>query len=531
MCNKCETPATPLLAYYSERKTSNYWKVSVRDFLKEQHYYENRQYWSHARRHWVTDEKPNNQKRGHSLAKQKAVAHKQASREPVTLVDFTPITDYFKSLEYINGRLSNMIEPAYSNTQTKTRDGTWEALDVMKKLHPYINNQGASHEDYAKSQVSFSTLNRLHNIHLSTDDINQIAYYPTLKHMREGREVRTRLGRYLTKYQHALSLTESDIKNMAEKHSANMRARGGWSVDFVAHDDERGWLDVYASPDVTSCMQNEEAVRIYAHEKSVLRLAHVKAGEKIIARCIVRDDGDAKGWLRVYPDPNGYAEGRYLLDYLKTNGYDKQTNLDGALLQYIQTNNGSIVCPYIDYGNNGDQSVSVVYREGKEYLEVGGGDLSATETSGYVNDNTRSCDACGDDVDEENITHIDHDGYDVCDCCRDNNYTWAFGRRYEDYFPEDECIEVNGNMYWVDTIENHNISKCDHDGEYYENDYLVPTYDGTYHQDYVVSIDRANDGNDFVYMDYVHTLSDGTTCHVNDADSYQMEIDAEAGEV
>ena len=523
MCNKCEAPSTPLLTMWAQWSHHTYRNATIREFMKEQHLTENRKYWSHARRHWVMDEKPQKQQNGHAFAKQKAIAHKVASREATTLVDANVVSFYLKTLNDINRYIAEKLEPSFVSTMNKQRDGTWEPIDVMNKLHPYLHNQGSSHDAYATSQQGFHTLNRLHNIHLSTEDINQIAYYPTLKHMREGREVRTKLGRYLTKYQQALSLSESDIKNMAEKHSANMRSRGGWTVDFIAHNDAQGWLTVYESPDVTSCMQNEDAVRIYAHERSVLRLAHVKAGDKIIARCIVREDDGAKGWLRVYPDPNGYAEGRYLLDYLKTNGYENQTNLDGALLQYIESGS-NIVCPYLDYGNNGSQSVGVVMRDGVRYLEAGGSDYNATETNGYAQTNTTSCDICGDDVHEEEISHIEHDNNYVCEHCRDRHYTWAYGRRYEDYFPSDECIEVNGEWYWAETIDNHNIGRCDYSDDYCHTDELVETYDGVYHQDYVVSVDRHTDW-EYVFQNKVHTLSDGTTCHEDDADKYQLEID------
>jgi hypothetical protein len=503
--------------------------MAVRDFMQNQTSTTNIAYWSHARHAWITSEHPENQKRGHNMAKRKAIASKFASREPMTLQDMDNMTLYFCCLESMNGKVSNQIEPAYYNTLLKVRNGEWEALDIMNKLHPYVNNQGSTHEEYANAQAGFVTLDRLHRVHVSTEDINQIAYYPTLKHMREGREVRTRLGRYLTKYAKAFNLSELDIKSMTEKHASNMRARGGWEVGFVAHDDVSGWKDVYDSEYVTSCMQGEDAIRVYAHDKSVLRLAYVRAGDNIVARCIVRDDGDATGWLRVYPDPNGYSEGRYLMDYLRTHGYEKQTNLDGVLLRHIETDIG-IVCPYLDYGNNGDQTVGIVYRDGKSYLEAGGGDYSATETNGYAQDDTSTCDNCGSRENDDEMTYIDHDSQNVCECCRDNNYTYAYGSRYEDYFPQDECVEVNGAYYWVDTIHNHDIGQCDHIGDYYPNDELIGTYDGTYHMDYVVSVDRHTD-YEYVYMDNVHTLSDGTTCHNDDADHYQMEIDIANNEV
>jgi len=529
MCNKCVVPATQLLSRWAELGDRPYRHVVIRDLLKEQHQSENREHWSHARHSWVTDYKPRNQQVGHDLAKAKAIVHKQATREPVTLLEMASYTTYFKSLEHIIPNVGHKLEPAYMATQTKFRDGTWEAIDIMNKLHPYPNNTAtSSHDAYVDAQTAFITMNRLHNVHISTEDINQIAYYPTLAHMRAGREVRTRLGRYLTKYQSALRLTENDIKNMTEKHASNMRSRGGWAVEFVAHDDPDGWYNVY-SGGVQSCMQSEPAVRIYAHEHSVLRLAYVKAGNDIIARCIVREDGDAKGWLRVYPDPNGHAEGRYLLDYLKTHGYDQHTNLDGALLQFIEEREG-IVCPYLDYGSGGDQTVGETHHNGKRYLVAGGGDYSATQTNGYVENNMTSCDECGDSIDDDETTYVEHDGCTVCECCLSNNYTYAYGSRYQDYFPQDECVQVGEDYYWVDTIDNHDIGQCERTYDYHPNEELVSTYDGVYHMDYVVSVDRHTD-YEYVYMDNVHTLSDGSTCHQDDADHYQMEIDIEAGAV
>jgi len=87
MCNKCEAPSTPLLAMWAQWSDHTYRNATIRDFMKEQHLNENRKYWSHARRHWVEDEKPQKQRNGHDFAKRKAIAHKVASREATTLMD------------------------------------------------------------------------------------------------------------------------------------------------------------------------------------------------------------------------------------------------------------------------------------------------------------------------------------------------------------------------------------------------------------------------------------------------------------
>jgi hypothetical protein len=537
MCNKCEsvtaTQSAPLLTLWVEwHKTNN---VTIRNAYRMRDAKQliqsninagnaNQHWWLNSRKYHNGDHRQN-QIRGHELAELIATIYKNelASRDATTTQDFEPLNMYLRALANRGHYFTNKLEPMAVVANNNFANGVWEELDVMGKLHPYVTSNDVDFASYQKSHTAFHECNRLHRLHISKEDVNQIAYYPTLKHMREGREVRTRLGRYLTKYQNAFGLTDSQVKSMAEKHTSNMRSRNGWSVEFIEGNNAQGWVDIYDSDDVQSCMRGESAVRVYAHEKSVLRLAYVTSGDdKVIARCIVRDD-DKKGWIRVYPDPNGCAEGRFLMDYLKSNDYPNRTNLNDVLLRHIDTSSG-IVCPYIDSGENGDQSVSVESRDGKMYLVVGGGEFSATETDGYVNSHQCTCDNCGDSVDEDDLTYIEHDERSVCDHCRGHNYTYAYGRRYEDYFPEDECIEVNGAWYWVDTIHHHDIYECEYDGEYYHIDDLVHTPNGMYHVDRVTRVDHFTDC-EYVYEDKAHTLSDGTTCHEDDADHYQMEID------
>jgi len=550
MCNKCNStevevsaplvtvPATPLLATWAGWKNESdklFVSNRVREFMGSQYKQENYDHWHNGRKYRNGDHKAY-QTAGHSTAKYIATAKPLATRDVTTIQDATKLAHYIHHMDNISRKVAKSIEPAIFTAMENFTNGTWEAIDVMRSLHPHTPYHASTdstpeqRERYEASWSAFHTFNALHRVHVSTEDINQIAYYPTLKHMRDGREVRTRLGRYLTKYQHALALSDLEVKSIAEKHASNMQSRGGWTVSFKEHDDVQGWLDVYGSEYVSSCMQNESAIRVYAHEKSVLRLAYVQAGDRITARCIVRDDDD-KGWLRVYPDPNGSAEGRYLLDNLKANGYENRINLDGVLLQYITTSNGSIVCPYLDSGDNGSQTVGTTNVNGKTYLRAGDGEMNATNTNGYCEDNSCSCDCCGDSYSEDELNYIEHDGNNVCEYCRDQNYTYAYGRRHEDYFPEDECVRVGDDWYWTETLDHHDIYRCEHDGEYYHMDDMTQTVDGLYHNDYVVCVGHPDvDGNDYVHQDKVHILSDDTTCHIDQADEYQAEIDAEMEE-
>jgi hypothetical protein len=52
------------------------------------------------------------------------------------------------------------------------------------------------------------------------------------------------------------------------------------------------------------------------------------------------------------------------------------------------------------------------------------------------------------------------------------------------------------------------------------------TLRGFIYCDYATSIDHADaDGNESAHADDVHELSDGTTCHTDDAERIQAEID------
>ena len=557
MCNKCESQAvelepsevtlqlpTPLQtkwasikADYSEPDTRKYVaslyvrQVSLRPSEAEQ------KLWHDSDNNLKTNSRYPARKRDRLVNGQRNAIYKNQANALATK-DITdkdvvqPLYQYMYHLTMISYDVACKLEPAYQRVRESQRSG-WEML-YISRLHPYQaeNAPSGTYETYRTLQDGVSHFEYLHCLHISTEDINQIAYYPTLKHYREGREVRTRLGRYLTKYQQTFGLTDADIKSMAEKHASHMQSRGGWKVDFKEHDDVAGWLEVYDSRDVSSCMKGMDAVRVYAHDKSVLRLAHVVAGEKIIARCIVRDD-DTKGWLRVYPDPNGHAEGRYLLDQLRVMGYGQHINLDGVLLRYIRES-GSYVCPYIDYGNNGDQTVGCVYVDGKDYLRVGDGEYNATNTNGYCEDvNQCTCDECGDDVDADDLTYVDYGGYNLCDSCLNDNYTYAYSGRYQEWCRNEDVIEVNGEWYHCECdLSIHNIYVCDHDGEYYNVDDMVSTQDGMFHRDYVALVDHEDCmGSNYVYQDLVHTLTDGTTCHEADSHQLQLELDTAEEEI
>ena len=425
--------------------------------------------------------------------------------------NIVPEVNYINWIKYnCNSYLVKKLEPQLINITDKWQSGEW--------LHiPYA--------DYLEVDKGFllskhQNIQVLHNIHESVEDPVLIAYYPTLEHLRLNRIVKTKLGKYLTKYQNELGLNDALIKLMVEKHNARLEARSGWAVKFIESNDPDGWSKVYADCEFKSCMTTETKakpyVRSYAHDKSVLRLAYLQSGDVIKARCIVReDDPDNLQWIRTYPPADQSAEGTYLKSYLESNGY-KRGDLMGVLLKTWWHEAGCWASPYIDWGNGDEPYGDHKSIDGEHYIMVNqDGELSLNHTDGTTwreddedDDNYSTCECCGDS------THYDDMNDDLCHDC-DRNFTWAYSRNGEhDYVRNEHVIDIDNESYDTHYLSDYDIYACEHDGEFYHIDNLITTLMGSIWHGYAVALDHAdNDGNDYAHEDDVMDLPDGTKCH------------------
>jgi hypothetical protein len=435
--------------------------------------------------------------------------------------------EYIKRIEQLKN-VRDKLEPRIKEIDQEFEVGGWTYMAW--------NALGITHEQGSNLSYLFF----LHRTHVSLMNPLQIAHYPTLKHLRDGREVVTKLGKYLTTFKDFIGLSEANIKDIVEKYNAIVASRTGWEVRFIESTDADGFVRIYTNCLAGSCMKGMDAVRVYAHEKSVIRLAYIQslAGE-ILARCIVRED--LKQYVRIYPDPNGSTEGKYLQQYLKANGYT-HGNLEGCLLQMIEHEDEDdiFVAPYIDAGVDGNgstgsaQSGELVDIDDKTYIEINThGELSLTMTNGYTDDiesdDESECDDCG-DLEHNDDMFSTHGGDYICRHCCDNNYSYAWiNNNTQDYVHNDQVIFVGDEAYHVDVdFSAFDIYYCEDSGDYYHIDDLVMTLRGFINCDYATSIDHEDaDGNNYAHADDVHELSDGTTCHTDDAERIQAEIDEE----
>lgn len=428
-------------------------------------------------------------------------------------------SDLESELSYINTLRSQLsrevahrIEPRLAYIEDQFKTGQWVKLSYIS----YV--ESASRND------RFEVINTLHNVHESTADPLLIAYYPSIDHMRKGREIRTKLGKYLKTYQIELGLGDDDIKSIVEKHNAMIEARAGWTVKFIGSNDPKGWHNVYANCTIRSCMSDhkgeaEEAISLYAHDESVLRLAFIQSGDEIIARAIVRDD--LKQYVRIYPDPQSKAEGTFLKSYLKNLGYE-HGSLNGVLIRTFHHDDGGYCCPYIDRGTMNDYPEGEIVRaDGRLYIRiVENGDIKVTLTNGRTEEHEEyECECCGD------YFHEDDMNGDICDHCYDE-YTLAHGRNRNDtWIHNSEVIWVGDEAYDPEWLSDNDIYYDEYNGEYYHLDDLVNTSRGLVHHDDCTLLDHEdNEGNSHAVDEDTHELSDGKICHKDDAESLEAEL-------
>ena len=333
-------------------------------------------------------------------------------------------------------------------------------------------------------QSHLARINLLHNLHYSIKSPHLVAYYPTLKHLRQSREVVSTLGKYLARFSGLFNIPESAIKQMVDEHKSREAGKEGWAVSIIGgkQKDKQAWIDAYNTKNslVHSCMANKKCVHVYAHRLSELKLVVLKNKDgKIIARCIVREVskkhhesyGKYTGYMRVYPPESNEPAGKFLSSWLKDSIYKTPTNFNYTLLDCENADDVyEYVAPYLDQIREvggqqaylyGDKVFKSFRGQEHEYLIVDNtnSDIRFDTTNGTTySDNS-------DDDDNDN----DEDRPEFhCDCC-------------EDYFYEEDNdqydVIYNGRegdshmTYCFECYENetYSLRDFDKDGDLFES--------------------------------------------------------------
>lgn len=372
------------------------------------------------------------------------------------------------------------IEPRYSEIESQWNSSEWLDVQLVKFGYP------------TDKIDRFNQLNILFNLHYSIKDDSLIAYYPSLKHYREGREVRTRLGKFLARFKDDLQLDDDEIKKVVDNFNADVIKDRDLKLTILDDNEENqyNWANVYQNNrHVHSCMTHKpNAIRTYCSGFNALKLAYLTNGEgEVVSRTIIRDD-DEKGYIRFYPSTGENKYSLLLKNMLEEKGFNKQVDLNGVLLKAIEDEHGNYYAPYLD-GEANYGTVEPI--NDKFYIQIGyDGDYCLDNTSGYLSDNMNSCESCGDTHHEEDMSWIGD--YLYCSHCSEENF--CYSDYHGEYLNRDEAV-------WVESMNDY----------FHENDSYIVWVESEgehYHEDDVVFCDFTEEAilndNSTVIMFYIN---------------------------
>ena len=371
--------------------------------------------------------------------------------------------------------------------------------------------------------------------HKSLTDPNRLAYTRDEKSaMYEGdsdkKALVTSIGKYLTRhwpdvpsdiirdivaehtYGGTISIT-SDIKRMVQVVSGGPRSCMSSRFDIRCADGKmRHPYEVY-DPSLGWSM----AVRV--------------EGDEVLGRCLIWSDPDSSdtfGFVRSYKRERNECShsgaDEAIEAYLKSMGYTKWGGWpdETPLMQY-ETERGGYLMPYIDGGNQ------QVERGDDGYLFVAenGGEFQADSTAGVINQHNCTCEDCGDGFDEDDgyWTGI-HEDRHVCQSCCDENYTYAYSRRGNQYYiNNDNVIEADGEWYDDRHLSDNSIIEL-HKGDYTHSDNAVyiESCDEYYEQD-DDDICYAENTNRYELVDDCWQCTESGNWYTDDEDYVEVDGD------
>ena len=303
--------------------------------------------------------------------------------------------------------------------------------------------------------------------HRSETDSNRIAYTQNERKGEANIQTVTTLGKYLQRH---FTMPDHEIRDVVALYTST------GTMEIRAHMDDI--LDaVRKGP--TSCMSKNirvtcaDGVERHPYEVYNPELGWSVAvrvnGESIDGRALIytSPNGNGKGYfVRSYKRDHsgGYSHADEMLEaWLKSQDIMKCGDWEEARLDAYQVRDGWLM-PYLD---GSCQRVS--YDSANNILIVDGdGEYECDSTEGMTQDaGGETCEDCGDHCDEDDMYWVgrNEDGR-VCQNCLDNDYTYVYGRRGNQYYlGNNHIVYVNGDYYDEDYLSDNDIVELA-DGEY-----------------------------------------------------------------
>ena len=249
----------------------------------------------------------------------------------------------------------------------------------------------------------------------------------------------------------------------------------------------------------------------------------------VLGRCLVHESDEGKGFVRSYKRERDYAShsgaDESIEAYLKGLGYAKWRGWPdhARIMRYPLRRDGGFLMPYIDGGNQhvDDDADHDAFR----ISDYSG--WEACNTNGMLNGHDHTCEDCGAGFHEDGggWTGIHEDNH-VCQSCLDNEYTYAYSRRGNEYhIRRENTIEVNGSWYDVNYLGDNNIVEL-HDGEYedLDNAVYVESEDAYYNCD-DEDICYTEDSNQYELKDNCWRCNESGNWYTEDTDNVEVDGD------
>jgi hypothetical protein len=208
---------------------------------------------------------------------------------------------------------------------------------------------------------------------------------------------------------------------------------------------------------------------------------------------------------------------------LQEQGYEKKGSWqEGEKFSYYETRDGEVLMAYLDGSN---KTVTGATANGENYLCMdSGGDYNCNQTSGVVqrddDDAYFECENCGDRTDNDDGYWVNRsEDTHVCESCRENNYTYVYGRRGNQYYVHnDGAVYCNDEYYDEDYLDDNEIVVL-RNGEHEDANNAVHINDDWYHVD-DDRIVRAEDTDEYALLDDCWVCAESGNVYTDDCEDY-----------
>lgn len=370
----------------------------------------------------------------------------------------------------------------------------WHAREQHKyPLHPAVTK--ALESDHRPTDWHLLTLEWPH---VSETDSTRLAYTRDERAGEADRQVITSVGKYITR--HFKTMPDHEVRNLVALYAAGESCKFVHTMAEMLYHLHRGPNSCMAGMRTVKCFdgQSRHPYEVY-DPKFGWHMAVRIENDDTVGRALCVDNGvHAKYFVRTYAkNGGGYSHADEKLHaWLLEQGYvHRASYMEGTKLAYHETA-CDFLAPYID---GGEQHVDIYNNE----LRIdSNGEFECSNTSGEPSGGGRiECEDCNNRFD-------DGDGYwvgvfedsQVCPSCCDDNYTYAYSRRRNQYYiRNDDVVEVNGDYYDTDYLSDNNIIELA-DGSYEDIDNCVEI-DGEWYRDDDDDICYAEDVEEYCLKD------------------------------